>query len=130
MHRFAADGQALPLARILVRHWLAEEGLEPPAADELLFVANELSTHAVGVHPGGWCQLDAWDAEGHVHLAVTGRPAPEARQRASSHLAPGTLALDLLNRLCHRVEIDDEAGAVSVSVRRPADGGRSGGPRP
>lgn len=118
-HRFAADVEALPLARILVRHWLADGDMSPQAAEDVLFAANELCTHAVQACPGGWCQLEGWEDDDGVRLEVSGQPSPGARRDRIVHLAPGSPALALLERLCDKVEVDGANGALaSCSCRR------------
>ena len=124
-HRFAADLEALPLARILVRHWLADGDISPKVAGDVLFAANELCTHAVEACPGGWCQLEAWEDDAGVRLAVTGKLSPQAPRPPAIHLAPGSEALALLQRLCDQVEVDGQGGVLArCSCRRmPANSG-------
>ena len=124
-HRFAADVEALPLARILVRHWLADGDMRPEVAEDVLFAANELCTHAVQACPGGWCQLEGWEDDDGVRLEVSGQASPTARPERVVHLAPGSPALALLERLCDKVQVDGDNGVLaSCSCRRsPASSG-------
>ncbi|MDP9442338.1 MAG: ATP-binding protein [Actinomycetota bacterium] len=125
-HRFAADVEALPLARILVRHWLADGDMGPDDAEDVLFAANELCTHAVQACPGGWCQLEGWEDDEGVRLEVTGQPSATARGERIVHLAPGSPALELLERLCEKVEVDGGDGVLArCSCRRSAKSGVS-----
>lgn len=112
-HRFAADVEALPLARILVRHWLADGDIRPEAAEDVLFAGNELCTHAVQACPGGWCQLEGWEDDEGVRLEVSGQPSPTAKGEPIVHLVPGTPALELLERLCEKVEVVGEGGVLA-----------------
>ncbi|MBW3613739.1 MAG: ATP-binding protein [Actinobacteria bacterium] len=123
-HRFAADVEALPLARILVRHWLADGDMGPEVADDVLFAANELCTHAVQACPGGWCQLEGWEDDEGVRLEVSGHPSPAPTGDRKLHLAPGSAALELLQRLCEDVEVDAGDGVLArCSCRRTAHSG-------
>ena len=113
-HRFAADVIALPLARILVRHWLQEHEVDGDSVFDVLVVANELCTHAVLACKGGSCELQGRAEPGRVALEVVGhrRQVPEGVQ--PSHLAPGSAPRTLVEHLGAGLSIADEGSDVRV----------------
>jgi len=75
LHRFAPHVSELPVARHVLRDWLADVGLAADAVQELLVVATELCTNAVRSTAAGLVTLRAWEDDRHVVVEVEGLDA-------------------------------------------------------
>lgn len=118
-----ADVHRLADARHGVRQWLADEGLDPETAGDLLAVASEFLLHAI-VRTGGTgtVRLVGQRRPDGVRLTVEASAADEGTPRRlhlpDDPLAAGALGRRMVEECCDDVQIATSGAEASAACWR------------
>ena len=118
-----ADVDHLAEARVEVRRWLADEGLDPVTAGDLLAVASEFLLHAISRSGGaGTVHLVGERRAGGIRLAVRATPvgdeAPRRLRVPEDPLAQGAIGRRMVEECCDDVQIAPKGVATAAECWR------------